>query len=259
MSYLIIDVDKSLSSIGGETGASQISGVPPVPINGGVTQITKILNKLFQEKVKVIEHPLFGKTQELVIEAQPFVKEHNLEGIVIDTFSVAMKQEIRNITGIDKATGRPKLMEMKDWGLLGRVGEDFLLMLQKLPIWVVINCHIDYDKDGTTGGFYWVPAVQGGTKMEMMKYFDVIGFTHIQRVSKEKVEYLWQVRPDGQKFAKDRKGILASEIPQNFRLILDGYKAQGDPFPKILIIGESGTGKTSAIKTLTPIKTPNEN
>jgi len=170
LSYLICDVDRSLSTLGGDKGVTAISGVPPVPITKGVTQITNIMGRLFQEKVSKIEHPLFGTSTETIIEAQPLAVKNDLRGIVIDTFSVAMKQEMRQIVGIDKASGRPKQPEMRDWGTLARVGEDFLLWLQKLPIWAVVNCHIDYDKDGTTGNFYWVPQISGGTKMELMKY-----------------------------------------------------------------------------------------
>lgn len=250
MSFLVFDVDKSLASVGGDPGVAKLSGIPPVPIVHGVRQINGIFDKLFRIVVKDFSHPIFGKTQLPTPEMLPLCIEQHVQGAVIDTLSVAMKQEIRNIT-LDPKSGQQKQMQMQDWGTLGRFGDDFFYRVANAPFWVVVMCHLDYDKDQATGNFFWVPQIQGGTKMETMKHFDVIAFATVAGKGKSR-EFKFIVNPDELRtLAKDRLNVLQGpEVTQDLGAIIKAYQSAGIPNPKILVVGLSGSGKTTSIKTL---------
>ncbi len=118
-------------------------------------------------------------------------------------------------------------------------------------MWVIVNSHISYDKNDL-GQFLFYPQLKGSTKDFIGEYFDCILFTRIKN-SNGKIQYLWQTKPDSQRFAKDRLDVLEEFIPQNLGAVINRYRQQGIE-PKILVVGESGTGKTRAIRSLSPRK-----
>jgi hypothetical protein len=250
LSFLIFDVDKSLSSIGGYAGATQLSGLPPVPINTGFSQLNKVMKKLVLRGEREIQHPIFGKSMEPFCELTPLAKTSKLDGIVVDTFSVASQQEIQLITAPQKADEEPRQMELRDWGVLGQRGTSFLMLNSLMPIWSITLSHMNYEKDGATGIMFWQPALAGGTKDQMPKFFDVILVCKTVHTKNKESVFSWLTRPDAQFPAKDRLGILPPEMPQDFKLVFDAYNKAGVPNPKILVLGKSGSGKTYSLKTI---------
>ena len=111
-----------------------------------------------------------------------------------------------------------------------------------------MNSHISYDKNDL-GQQLFYPQLKGSTKDWIVGYFDCIFFTRIKN-SNNQVQYLWQTKSDTQRYAKDRLDVLEQFIPQDFGFVINLYKRNGIEHPKILVIGESGTGKTRAIRSL---------
>lgn len=259
MSYLIADVDRSLSSIGGTIGATKLSGLPPVPISHGFSQLNRVMRKFTIRGEREITHPLLGKTKEPFVELTPLAKEHNLQGLVTDTISVAGTQEIQLITA-PKADQKDKdgrlvtennPMEIQDWGTVGRRGESYMLLNSMLPIWSVVLCHYSYEKDGQSGIMFWGPSVPGNVLKDIMpKLFDVILVSKTVHVKGKNSTFTWITKPDNQCPAKDRLGVLPQEMPQDFGLVFKAYADAGDLIPKILVLGRSGTGKTFSLKTI---------
>lgn len=254
--FLIFDSDKSLSSIGGPVEIQKVSGFPEIPVSGGIMQIAtnigielgqKIDPKsptLFSKKEVKTVHPLFPNTTvpSVVYEPAELVKQNGITGIVIDTISHAFAQDMRILEGLRQN----KQLEMQDWGKLERMYMGFLEGMKQLPCWVVVNCHSQYDKDQQAGTFYHAPMIKGSTRDNIRAFFDVVVFT---KTSQDKKSYTWQTFADQSRFAKDRLGVLEPNMPQNFKTILERYNAKGYQ-PKILVIGESGTGKSKALTTI---------
>jgi hypothetical protein len=171
-------------------------------------------------------------------------KKFQVNGLVIDTISHLFRTDMRILESKNKS----ERLEIQDWGKLERTYNKLISDLIKLPVWVIVNSHISYDKNDL-GQMLFYPQLKGSTKDFIGEYFDCIFFTKI-RSTNNQVQYLWQTKPDSQRYAKDRLDILEQYIPQDFGFVINLYKRNGIEHPKILLIGESGTGKTKAISTL---------
>jgi hypothetical protein len=252
MSFLIFDADRSLSTLGGPDAVKALcGGIPSIPVTEGFTSIRATFAKLFQkEKVKTV-HPLAGEIEEEKITLNKAATELKLQGIVLDTYTHAARQEMRQIAGINQKTRQPNQMELQQWGMFGTRNDVLLSLLKELPTWVICNVHLDYDKDGTTGQMMFMPQIGGSTKTMMAQFFDCVFFTKVAQNGTTARKYLWDVAPTANKMAKDRVSALGVEpIEQNFDVVLKAYASKGILNPKILVIGESGTGKTRALSTI---------
>jgi hypothetical protein len=245
MSFLIFDVDHSLASIGGDLGAARVSAIQPIRVTNGSSQVMGILSSLFTRKEINYEHPLLSDGMKIsLFDKSDLAKNNKLEGIVIDTVSHLFRTDMR----ILEAKNKSERIELQDWAKLERVYNKLIASLIQMPVWVIVNSHITYDKNDL-GQFRFFPQVKGSTKDFIGEYFDCILYTRVSN-SGGRIQYLWQTKPDNQRFAKDRLDVLEQYIPQNFSLIIQKYKEKGIDHPKILVIGESGTGKTRSILTL---------
>jgi len=244
MSFLIFDIDHSLASIGGITAAEELCSMKPIQINGGLSDLKDVITKLFKKEHVDYEHPLLSeKIKHSRYKLSSTAESFELDGIVIDTISHLFLRDMRILESKNKA----ERLDLQDWGKLERTYNQFISTLIQLPIWVVVNSHISYDKNDL-GQFLFKPQLKGATKDFIGEYFDCILYTRI-RNSKDKIEYLWQTKPDTQRYAKDRLDVLDSLMSQDLSTLLHRYNEKGIAHPKILIVGESGTGKTRALLT----------
>lgn len=258
MSFLIFDADRSLSTLGGaEVVKALTGGIPAIPVTEGFTSIRSVFAKLFQRQMVKVNHPLAGEIEEETIVLNKAAQELGLQGIVIDTYTHAARMEMRLIAGMSEKTKQPNAMELQHWGVFGTRNDVILTILKNLPIWVIVNAHLDYDKDGTTGQMMFLPQIGGSTKNIITQYFDCVFFTKVATASangETSRKYLWEIAPSASKIAKDRLSILGVEpIEQSFDIVLKAYAEKGVVNPKIIVIGESGTGKTRALSTIKPI------
>lgn len=255
--FLIFDADRSLATIGTPQDIQTLSGFPEVPTSLGLTQIASNLGidigqgvkppTLFQKEVPKIKHPLFPNTEVPSVRYAPtdLAKTEKISGVVIDTISHVFGQDLR----ILEAARNSKQLEMQDWGKLERMYLTFLEALKHLPTWVIVNCHANYDKDQSTGAFYYAPMLKGVSRDRIREFFDVVVYT---KTSSDKKQYMWQTFADNSRMAKDRCSVLEPTMQQDFKTVIERYRAKGYE-PKILVIGESGTGKTKALQTLSKL------
>ena len=242
MSFLIFDIDHSLASIGGITAAEELCSIKPIQITGGLSEVQIVISKLFRKQSTDYKHPLIADNIEHTsYKLSTTAEEYKLEGIVIDTISHLFLRDMRLLESAKKS----ERLDLQDWGKLERIYNQFIATLIQLPVWVVVNSHISYDKNDL-GQFLFKPQLKGATKDFIGEYFDCILYTRI-RSTNNKTYYTWQTRPDTQRYAKDRLDVLDPIMPQDFSIVLSRYNAKGIEHPKILVIGESGTGKTRAL------------
>jgi hypothetical protein len=168
-------------------------------------------------------------------------KDQNITGIVIDTISHIFGQDLR----ILELKNQGKQLQQQDWGTLERLYLTFFEALKHLPCWVIVNCHTTYDKSDS-GAFYYYPLLKGKAKDRIREFFDAVLYT---KTSSDKKNYSWQSFADNARMAKDRINVLEPTLPQDLRYVIDRYRSKGYE-AKVLIIGESGTGKTKALSTI---------
>ncbi len=245
MSFLIFDIDRSLASIGGIKTAESISSIKPIQITNGLSEVSTVLSKLFIKEQTGYEHPLLqDRIKQTVFKLSSTAESFELDGILIDTISHLFLRDMR----ILESKNKYERLDLQDWGILERTYNQFISALIQLPVWVVVNSHISYDKNDL-GQFLFKPQLKGATKDFIGEYFDCILYTRIRNIN-NRTDYLWQTKPDTQRYAKDRLDVLDPLMPQDLSILLHRYNEKGIAHPKILIIGESGTGKTRAILTL---------
>ena len=245
MSFIIVDVDNSLASIGGDKAAEEISSFPPIRVTDGIAEVNGVIHQLFVKQQREYTHPLIPQSiRHSIFEMNDKAKQFQVNGIIIDTISHLFRTDMRILESKNKS----ERLEIQDWGKLERMYNKLISDLIKLPVWVVVNSHISYDKNDM-GQMLFYPQLKGSTKDFIGEYFDCIFFTKI-RSTNNQIQYLWQTKPDSQRYAKDRLDILEQYIPQDLGFVINLYRRNGIEHPKILVIGESGTGKTRAIEIL---------
>ena len=95
-----------------------------------------------------------------------------------------------------------------------------------------------------------VPYIDGSSKEDISKWFDFVLYTKTN-VDDNKRSYTWITsRSEKYDHAKDRTGLLESEIDQNYGTIIKAAKEKGFDGAKILVIGSPGSGKTYSLQTL---------
>jgi len=244
MSFLIFDIDHSLASIGGITAAEKLCSIRPIQITGGLSDLKDVISKLFKKEHVDYEHPLLSeKIKHSHYKLSSTANSFELDGIVIDTISHLFLRDMR----ILESKNKYERLDLQDWGILERTYNQFISTLIQLPVWVVVNSHISYDKNDL-GQFLFKPQLKGATKDFIGEYFDCILYTRIRNIN-NRTDYLWQTKPDTQRYAKDRLDVLDPLMPQDLSILLQKYNEKLIAHPKILTIGESGTGKTRAIMT----------
>lgn len=259
MAFILFDVDNGLSSIGGQAGAAQIAGIPPITIPNITTQtLCDVMTVGRKRKDGSMTKPLFVPTtifenhpvmdiEYTVWGLSPAATEAKISGVVIDTFSFVHRNDKASFRQAIDKDGKviQKDMEQKDWGRLEAGGEKLFGILNGVKtVWKVVNIHQDLQKktdDPRT------PDLQGGFKASVFQYADVVVYT---KVSKEKRKFFWQTFDDGTCMNAKSRVTLPEVIDQDFRIIFDAYKKAGEHPPFILVVGASGTGKTTALKTL---------
>jgi hypothetical protein len=245
--WLIFDADRSLASIGGPAKLKEVFGVPPVTVTGGIDQVQEFLKKFITKKTMTEDHPIFGVME--IGESFTLNKraeELGLRGIMIDTLSVVGAQTREKLCTERKLP----TMDLQTWGLYGDKVMRFVHLLSRFDLPVICTAHIDRDRD-ENGGPIEVPAIKGSAKNDIARFFDVIAYAKTTKDKDGKAQYHWAVQRDGrQTFAKDRLGVLEAAAPPNLGAILSAYAAEGLLHPKILLLGDAGSGKTYSLQTV---------
>lgn len=244
---IVFDVDKSLSTIGSVEEQTEVFGIQPIPLMGGIDQINEYLDRFLEINAVPIEHDLLGTIGEkYVVSFNEKAKEMGINILGIDSLSVLGMQERAMIMKKDQL----ELMELQSWGKYGDRMTKFINKLSKTDFKVICTCHSKRDKD-ENGLPIEVPALKGASADEAPRFFDVIVYTQVS-ASNEATTYSWVINPTRRyTFAKNRKGVFKEQsIPQDFGLIYEKYAEIGIDNPRILVIGDSGQGKSWSLQTI---------
>lgn len=261
----VFDVDRSLSVLGGKKEVQSIFGLDPISIStdykvrveyddgrkvlkaGPDEHLKALLNRLFiKERVKVKNELLGIETDEIILSTTEQAKALGLKGIIVDTLS-GLGEGVRNHLVEE---GKFDQMTMDLWGKYSVRISSLINILKELPTQVLLTCHVDR-LENDQGVQIEYPAIKGGQKTDALRWFDVIVFHHVvgNRV-------FWQVAKDEKRpFIRTRQVIPEWEdqvhVEMDYLPVLRAYKKSATPL-KMLVCGDSGTGKTSAFKTLKP-------
>jgi len=95
-----------------------------------------------------------------------------------------------------------------------------------------------------------IPYIDGSSKDDISKWFDFVFYTKTI-VSGDDRKYLWiTARSEKYDHAKDRTGLLDTEMEQDYAKVIAAAKEKGFDGAKILVIGSPGSGKTYSLQTL---------
>ena len=248
MTTLIFDYDGSLASIGNATLLEKTFGIMPIKIQRGLEQTKVVIKKLIKPVRRKLEHPLFENAPvfDEGFELSDKARELDLGCIVFDTASALGFQERNQI----KVARHIETLDQRGWGSYGENINSFIYNICSLPIKTIFNVHSDREKD-VGGEVIEYPALKGSSKNEVQKWFDIILYTRVSIDPKtNEPSFNWLTKPEEGRYAKDRLGILPPILPQDFNYIFSKYEEKGIHHPNILVIGESGTGKSKALATI---------
>ena len=248
--FLIFDTDASLSSIGNDEEVELVFGYPPIHLLEGVDQLMPYLYQLFVRTTQVREHPLFGRIEEYRFLPNDHCKAAGIGGLMIDTLSTLGSQT----RSLIKAT--KEAMDKRDWGIYGEKMQELLEIISKLDLPVVITSHIELKEDQIQGRIMQMPLIKGSTANDIGRYFDAVLYLDITRdlQTGERI-YRMLTQPTADRFAKNRKGIL-QEYEPTLGNVLAKYFRAGLRYPKILICGTNGSGKTTMLSTYRTLVRP---
>ena len=214
----------------------------PVLQPGSWDQFQDTIGKLYKQEV-ITEKVKVGNLE--IDEHRSVVLPRNgtqVDALILDTFSELSKKYMRQLSDKD---GK---MKLQGWGQLKNKLDGALDFISKIPGVVVCNCHskIQSMDDGNKV----VPYIDGSSKEDISKWFDFVLYTKTN-VDDNKRSYTWITsRSEKYDHAKDRTGLLESEIDQNYGTIIKAAKEKGFDGAKILVIGSPGSGKTYSLQTL---------
>ena len=244
MKYLMFDFEHGSQSIGSKDHVEKTLGLPLLTPTTW-DQFQDVIAGLYKQET-VDKEVSIGNLK--VKQSENKVVPRNgtiIDGIILDTFSELSKKFMRTLT--DKH-GRMKLNE---WGRLKNKLDTCLEFITRLPGVVVCTCHSKTSTldDGTTK---FTPYIDGSTKEDISKWFDFVFYTKTTVDSgTRKRSYLWVTsRSEQYDHAKDRTGLLAEEIPQDYQLVINAAIKRNFDGVKILVIGSPGSGKTRSLLTL---------
>lgn len=272
MSFLLFNYDQSHSSIGGDAGVIEHLGLPPLTMTGGVDTFKERLQRVFRPMQVAIEHPIIGKTGDTETRIVPNEKGQaaGMQGICVDTITRLAEYELQAVHEMQnderEAEGEEPLQTLTRswWGQYGDRMTRLFRMVSKVNATVVCTAHEGINTDDVGRRFHGI-NMKGSASDKVPEYFDVVGYLRVEGSGTDARRFIQLSDSTAYPQAKDRKNILPSEITfvedealhkSTLATIVKSYRENGTEHPKILLIGQSGTGKTLLLRTLAPLLTP---
>jgi len=241
MKTLMFDLEHGSQTLGSKEHINKLFGFP-VLSPGSWDQFQDTMGKLYKQETYK-ESLTVGDLE--IEEHRTRVVPRNgtaVEALVLDTFSELSKKYMRQLS--DKE-GR---MKLQGWGQLKNKLDSALDFISKIPGVIVCNCHAKVQT--MDDGNKIIPYIDGSSKDDISKWFDFVFYTKTIADDKER-KYIWvTARSEKYDHAKDRTGLLPSEMEQDFGKVIIAAKEKGFDGAKILIIGSPGSGKTFSLRTL---------
>lgn len=250
---LIYDIDRGLKSLADDARIKEIFGYLPRRFIR-----TKSFIDLF---IKMHKAEVLKTEDELgEILAEQFTMKGDVQIEVLDSITAYQGQTKKEVRGdADK-------LSLPMWGEVGESMEEMVLLLARTNTHVIILGHTKESKDDDLGIIRHVPALSGRMQNEIGRHFDLVLYTGVETDAKTgKRYYYWQVLADERRSAKCRIEAVSKyaekeggRIPQDFGLLFSLMLGKSVPEQhtavKILILGDTGTGKTYSLRTLKGVK-----
>jgi hypothetical protein len=243
MKVLYFDLEHGSQTLGSQSAIQKKFGYNMLS-PGTWDAFQSIIGKLYTKKNVLVEKKIGSITipeeQEQVILRDGV----SIDALVIDTFSELSKKFMR------KLSDKEGKMKLQNWGQLKNNLDRCLDFVSRIPGVVICNCHgkIQTMDDGVNKV---LPYIDGSTKEDISKWFDFVFYTGTMVNPSGVRDYVWHTqRTEKYDNAKDRTGLLDSQIPQDYQLVLKAAKKAGFDGLKILVIGSPGSGKTYSLSTL---------
>ena len=241
MKTLMFDLEHGSQTLGSKEHIHKQFGFPVLQ-PGSWDQFQDTIGKLYKQET--ITEKIKVGTLEIDEQRMTVVPRNGttIDALILDTFSELSKKYMRQLSDKD---GR---MKLQGWGQLKNKLDGALDFLSKIPGVIVCNCHskIQTMDDGNKV----VPYIDGSSKEDISKWFDFVFYTKTI-MNGENRHYRWiTARSEKYDHAKDRTGLLKSEMEQDYQLVVDAAHKKGFNGAKILVIGSPGSGKTYSLQTL---------
>lgn len=257
MTTLVLDTDRGLASLGGAPGVERDLGVPPVPVRRGLADVKRVLAALLTQETTEEGHALLPGVTSTRIVPNARAREMGLGALVVDTASTLAEQEydaqVAALNGRRRDKGLPEVdsLDQATWGPYGESLMRLWAGLAQTDLAVVVTVH-ESRKEDAQGFASFEPNIKGSSSTKMLRLFDAVLYAKVKGHGDE-AEFVWQTRADQARPAKTRGLALPHEVPQDFGPLLAAFREAGTPHPMVLVVGESGTGKTTALRTLADV------
>lgn len=246
---LIYDFDRGLNSVAPDDRIEEVFGYRPRRFVKSES-LQNTFDKLHELYIKEAEDAL-GLVEEEWYRLREGV---DIDFEVLDTITAYQGQKKRDI----KKESKRDRISLPEWGIIGDDMEELVMKLTRTESNVIMFGHQKPQEDSDLGIISYVPALSGRMKEEIGRHFDIIAFTVVVTDKKSgQRKYYWQIIADERRSAKCRLAEVSDFavknkglIPQDFGLLWKYINKGGYENVKILILGDSGTGKTYSIRTL---------
>jgi hypothetical protein len=246
---LIYDQDRGLKSLATDERIKETFGYAPRRF---------IRTSSFIELFKKLHTATENKTEDILGEI--IVEEFSINGDiqieVLDSITAWASQKKK------EAKGSADRISLPMWGEIGESLEDLVVNLARTDTHVIILGHVKTEKDDDLGTLRYIPALSGRMQHEIGRHFDMVLYTIVEKDPRTNARrYMWQVLADERRNAKCRVEEVSKfsaedkrggKIPQDFALLFNLCKEH--KALKILILGETGTGKTYSLRTLKGVR-----
>lgn len=242
---LFYDFDRGLTSLGSPESIEKEFGFQPRTFIT-TNKAMELFDKTHKHQTTSIKDEL-GEIEIEFYETHPAIGFEVLDSI--SAYSIMKKKEVR---------GTAKKVTLQQYGEIKEDLEDLILALTRTNTNTILIGHTKTEKDDELGYLKYIPSITGSMANEIGRLFDLVLYTYVDVDAKTKERnYLWQVEADERRSAKCRvKSIneLAAKtqgyIPQDFEKLFKAAEKEGIKSLKILILGDTGTGKTYSLRTL---------
>lgn len=244
---LIFDIDRGLKSIGSDERIEQAFGYRPRRFASSTT-LLNTFNKLFEQHVNITQDEL-GDVEE---EVYMLRSGRELDFFVMDSITAYQAQKKKDEKGTSDRITLPM------WGNIGEAIEDIVVKAVRTNVNAIMIGHTKSEEDKDLGVIKQIPALSGRMKDEIARYFDIVAYTTVEtdKLNGQRI-YKWIMMANERCDAKCRlesvtKYLLKNngEMPQDFELLFNLINEGGYEATKMLILGNAGTGKTYALRTL---------
>lgn len=248
---LIYDFDRGLNSVAPDDRIEEVFGFRPRRFIKAKS-IRDTFDKLHEMYIKETKDAL-GTVEEEWYRIREGV---DIDFEILDSITAYQTQEKKDVKG------NAEKLFLNDYGVIGEHIEDLVIKLTRTEANVIVIGHTKAQEDSDLGVIKYIPSMTGRMKEELMRHFDIVAYT-IMETNRESGQrkYMWQLLADERRSAKSRLDTVSEWalknkglVPQDFDLLWKCIKEGSYSNVKMLILGDSGTGKTYSIRTLQDVK-----